>query len=298
MTKDPSTNKISEPKVDLSTNANRRRKKVGPNTDWDKEFLPVVKEQLEDFDSQGIKPTFRGMYYTLVELGLLAKTQEMYQALNKVSVRWREHRLIPMDCFADTIRHIIKDFDDVYETPQDYVGRGINHLEYAGEHYKIPRWHKQPHCVEIWLEKDAAVGTLDSIVKRAGKDVVVTPNRGHGSLSFVWDNIQRLKEKQREGKIIHVLYFGDLDPSGEVMDKVYKRKFYEYGIFNVDFVRLAVNSEQMKKFNLLHDPDPKTLEKLKKDPNKEVFKKKYNLKSDSELFSVQLEAMQTPKVRR
>ena len=46
-----------------------------------KQFLPTVKEQLDDFENQGIKPTFRGMYYTLVELGLLPKTQEMYRVL-------------------------------------------------------------------------------------------------------------------------------------------------------------------------------------------------------------------------
>jgi hypothetical protein len=35
----------------------------------------------------------------------------------------------------------------------------------------------------------------------------------------------------------------------------------------------------------------KTLKKLKADPNKEAFKKKYGLKSDDELFAVRLEAM-------
>jgi len=49
------------------------------------------------------------------------------------------------------------------------------------------------------------------------------------------------------------------------MDKVYKRKFAEYGLYNVDFERLAVTGEQMERFDLLHDPDPATLQKLKRD---------------------------------
>ena len=57
----------------------------------------------------------------------------------------------------------------------------------------------------------------------------------------------------------------------------------------------------MEKFDLLHDPDPATLQKLKRDPNKEAFKLKYGLKpglpGDNDLFAIQLEAMQAPKVR-
>lgn len=263
--------------------------------DWDKEYLTEVKAQLADFQRQGFPPTFRGMYYSLVDLGILAKTEANYSALNKAAVRWREHGLVPISCFADNTRRIVKDFDDEFESPEDYIWRGIHHLENAHRNYRPPRWYKQKHYVEIWLEKDAAVGTFKSIVK--AREVIVVPNRGHSSVTFINDNIQRLKQKQEEDKEIHILYFGDLDPSGEEMDKVYKRKLEEYGIYNVDFQRKAVTKEQWERFDLLNDPDPDTLAKLKKDPNRYKFMKKYQLKSESELFAIQLEAMQTPKVR-
>jgi hypothetical protein len=306
-------------------NSNKKKKKIN----WDKQYLPTVREQLADFEVQGIKPTFRGMYYTLVDLGVLPKTEANYSALNKVSVRWRESGLISIDSFADSTRSIVKNFDDVYETLQDYVHRGTSHLEYADENYQVPLWYKQPHYVEIWLEKNAAVGTFESIVEDL--QVVVVPNRGHSSVAFINDNIRHLKKKQAEGKEIHILYFGDEDPSGEEMDKVYKRKFAEYGLFNVDFVRLAVTKDQKERFDLQTDPDPETLEKLQKDPNRFKFMEKYGLFKFSEdsqdefiiieskrflssyvvkvikggyikhdptkLFAVQLEAMQTPKVR-
>jgi hypothetical protein len=115
------------------------------------------------------------------------------------------------------------------------------------------------------------------------------------------------------------------------MDKLYKRKFVEYGLFNVDFERMAVTKDQKERFNLQTDPDPETLQKLQKDPNRFKFMEKYGLfkfskvpddeyiiiddnpflssyivkevkdgyiKHDpTKLFAVQLEAMQTPKVR-
>src|SRR5215216_4104093 len=126
--------------------------------DWDGRYLKVVKEQLVDFERQGIKPTFRGMYYTLVDLGIFPKTEANYKSLNKVSVRWRERGLIPIDSFADRTRNIVKNFNDIYETPKQYVKRHFRYLEEADirkkdieefdfEHdgYDVPLWFKQPN---------------------------------------------------------------------------------------------------------------------------------------------------------
>lgn len=45
------------------------------------------------------------------------------------------------------------------------------------------------------------------------------------------------------------------------------------------------------------NPDLETLRKLKRDPNKESFKKRHNLTSDNQLFQIELEALQTPQAR-
>src|SRR5215207_11253162 len=181
-----------------------------PIANWNGLVLPRIKEQLEDFDNQGIVPTLREMYYTLVDLGVIPKTDAAYHALSDHTARWREDGTLPIDCFADRTRRVIKDFDDDYETIDDYVDRGIYYLENANSRYSIPRWHRQLHYVEVWLEKDAAVESIRSIVK--DRDVLVVPNRGHSSVAFLNQNIDRLKKKQFEGKLIVILYLGDADP--------------------------------------------------------------------------------------
>jgi hypothetical protein len=226
---------------------------------------------------------------------VLSRRLKQHNALSNHTARWREDGILPIDCFADRTRDVIKDFDDNYETIEAYTDKAFYYLKNAHQNYSIPRWYKQPYHVEVWLEKDAAVESIRSIVK--GRDIMIVPNRGHSSVTFLNLNIDRLKEKQSEGKSIIILYLGDADPSGEVMDKVYKRKLEEYGLHNVTFIRVAVTKQQIDRLDLLHDPDPETLRKLKADPNKEVFKKRYGLKSDDELFAVQLEAMFTPSVR-
>jgi hypothetical protein len=180
----------------LSTSPNNNAEEKKKNVNWDKQYLPTVREQLDDFKRQKFKPTFRGMYYTLVDLGILPKTEANYRALNKASVRWRESGLIPIDSFADHTRAIVKNFDDEYKTPKEFISARIYYLEDAERFYSIPLWYKQPHYVEIWLEKDAAVGTFESIVEDL--QVVVIPNRGHSSVTFINDNIQHLKDKVRK----------------------------------------------------------------------------------------------------
>jgi hypothetical protein len=264
-----------------------------PLADWNGQVLSEIKRQLKDFEDQKIVPTLRSMFYTLVDLRIIPKTA--YHALSEHTSRWRESGILPIDCFADHIRNVIQDFDDDYETIEEFIERVIDYLRNTKDYYTIPRWHQQPNYLEVWLEKDSPVESIRSIVK--DRHVRVVPNRGHSSVAFLNDNVNRLKERQAEGKKIYILYLGDADPSGEVMDRVYERKLLEYGLYDVKFIRLAVTEKQINRFRLLHDPDPETLKKLKNDSNKEAFKIKWNLNSDDELFAVQLEAMLTPKVR-
>ena len=115
-----------------------------PIADWNGQVLPEIIRQLEDFRQQGFPPTLRGMYYTLLNLGILPKTEAAYHALSDHTSRWRENGTLPRDCFADHTRDIIQDFDDDYEVFEDYVEHGIRYLHLAKSKYAIPRWHKQP----------------------------------------------------------------------------------------------------------------------------------------------------------
>lgn len=246
-----------------------------PSLDWNGLVLTEVRKQLEDVRRQGIEVTVRGMYYSLVAIGVLPNTQQIYKAFDAQTVKWRERGIIPIDAFEDDTRRISKGFDDEYKSPTDFVKRLTNYLRHAHKHYKIPRWYNQDNYVEIWLEKNAALRNIRSMVKDL--DIIIAPNSGNSSVKFFNDNVDRLKEKQDEGKNIYVIYLGDCDPSGEMMPEVYKKKFEKYGISRVNFIPLSVTMEQIDRFNLLTDPDPKTLLKLQNDRNRFKFMEKHDL---------------------
>ena len=145
---------------------------------------------------------------------------------------------------------------------------------------------QQPEYVEAWVEKDALSATLKSILRN--RQVKIVPSKGFSSLAFSYDNIERLKNLQYKGKSVHILYFGDLDPSGEVIDEVIDKKLRQYGIYDVDFRRVAVTEEQTRQFNLPHNPDPETVRKLKKDTRATSFRSRHNGK----LFQIEVDALQ------
>ena len=245
---------------------------------------------------QQITPTLRGLFYTLVSLNILRNTSSMYDYLSQFTARARENsekrfetrhkrngesygyeftkeETLPIDCFADNVRRII-DIDDVYQTAKDFISDGMKYFTEFGN-YKVPRWYKQPHYVEVWAEKDAMAGTLNSIINVAGeRQVRIVPTRGQESVTFAWENLERLKMKMYgEDKKLHIRYFGDLDPSGEAIENSLVDKLTEppYNLHGVDFKRVGVTMEQKENFHLIPNTDEKTLNKLKRDSNRFPF---------------------------
>ena len=254
---------------------------------WRQDVLPIVIERLSIFDAQGIIPTLRTMFYSLVSLNIIPNSQNYYQSLSKNTANWREQGNLPINCFADQSRYIIEDFDDDYISYTQYADGLISLLEKAPFEYqdRISKWHNQPEYVEVWIEKDAQTGTFRSVLKNM--HVRIVPTRGFTSVSFHFDNIKRLKKYQDKGKRIHIRYFGDLDPSGESIEEIINKKLYLYGIFDVDFKRVAITEEQMERYSLPRNPDPETLKKLKRDPRAKSFIAKHN-----DLYQIEVDAFQ------
>ena len=254
---------------------------------WANEVLPHILERLEKFEEQEIKPTLRAMFYALVSLSVIPNAQNYYKGLSKFTARAREAGVLEMDCFADNSRGLVNEPRE-YETIKDYVSFLVKALERGPEVYNesfLPMWHDQPNYVEVWVEKDALVGTFESVLKDKG--VAIVPNRGFSSVSFMYDNVQRLQEKQEDHEFIHVLYFGDLDPSGDAIDDIIENKFELYGLEGVDFERIAITEEHVRAFNLPKNPDPDTVAKLRRDTRSPAFEAKYG-----ELFQIEVDALQ------
>jgi hypothetical protein len=261
---------------------------------WEKEVLPSITKTLNLYTyTEKIPLGIRGMYYILVSLNVFENLPARYNYLSTFTTRLRESGELPMDCFVDDVRYVTN-VADRYLTTEQYLQRGIELIKYAKDEYRIPRWRNQPNYVEIWAEKGTMRAILNSIVNVTGKrEVRIVPTGGQESVSFAWDNVKRLFRKQfEEGKKIHIRYFGDLDPAGEVIERcTYDKIWLEpYDLQNVDFKRVGVTNEQRLQFGLIPNTDPKTMAKLRNHPGRDAFIEKYG-----DLFQIEVDALQAIK---
>ena len=74
---------------------------------------------------------------------------------------------LPIDCFEDNSRRILKNFDEYY-TLDEYIGkRGCSYTQHSIKLCKlIPKWHGQPNYVEVWVEKDSMGKSISSYFGR------------------------------------------------------------------------------------------------------------------------------------
>jgi hypothetical protein len=256
------------------------------NIDWVNKGIPIVSGRLVELEKLEIgKPTVREVYYYLISTKFISNTPSLYKSFDRATVNARKNGSLSENCFVDNSRRIID-----YYSPEIYRDHYIDKLRNLHSEYPntIPRWRNQPHYVEVWVEKDAMAGTLHSILE--GRQVRIVPNRGWSSRTFLNDNIERVKDKQeKECKIVHVLYLGDLDPSGDRMYDNLLKDLHKLGL-DFDMQKIAVTDQQVEEYGLqdLQNRDAMTKEKLqKRDSNSEWFRRRH----DSKLFQIELEAM-------
>ena len=182
-------------------------------TNWNRDVYPVLIDQLKILNDQGITPTLRGMYYRLFSLQFFRdgpKDPYSYLSdwtgkLRKESVFSSQHaRQLPIDCFSDDHRGIVKNFTD-YKLPSEYITHGTNFFRSFPEDYRnnIYRWLEQPHYIEVWTEKVAMVGTLQPFLKQI--HITVVPSSGYSSIPFMHRNMKRLERYMVNRFIFYIL---------------------------------------------------------------------------------------------
>jgi len=245
--------------------------------DW-KKVVRDVNYALIWFQQRQIRPTLRTMFYRLVSLETIPNTEQAYKRLSSVTVDARKSGELPWDSFSDQGRLVLGDFKEEYHTPEQYIQLGINFLRNAPRTYTVPRWYTQPHYVEAWIEKQALANTFSSFL--ANKEVKIVVNKGYSGWSFLYENCMRLlniiERSKRQQHQVHVLYFGDFDPSGDDMDRHLEDGFSEFGLDYIDFQRIAISADQIEKFDLPPVPNnQETINKVNHDTRMKGFIKKY-----------------------
>jgi hypothetical protein len=186
--------------------------------------------------------TVRQVFYRLVSAGIIEKTEAEYKnTVCRLLALMRREGALPFGWIADNTRWMRK--------PRTFSGIE-DALKRTAEFYRRALWDEQKKYVEVWLEKDALAGVLYPITSEWDVPLMVT--RGYPSLSFLYEAAEQIGGTD---KPTFIYYLGDHDPSGVNIPKVVERELREMAPdADITFERLAVNVEQIRRFNLQTRP--------------------------------------------
>ena len=124
-----------------------------------------------------------------------------------------------------------------------------NIVRAAAQSFRTDKWARQPVRIEVWIEKES----LENIFERICEELQVPffSCRGYTSQSAMWEASQRMREFVDGGQDVHVLHFGDHDPSGIDMTRDIQDRLELFGC-PLKMHRLALNMDQIKE----HEPPP------------------------------------------
>jgi hypothetical protein len=268
------------------------------HVDWENVFK-YVDEALRFFESQGVKPTLRALFYRLVSYGVLPNTKNYYKQLSRRMVEARKKGLYSWDCIDDRVRYVEgvlcdwKPDEEQVEEIKKILAKKLEefNLDAVLESYfrtlptdfEVGKWADQPYGCLVLMEKDALMPTVQKWLE--GWDVPIGFCKGYDSWTDLYRNSLRIKKMLLRGhRKVLVIYLGDLDPTGVDIDRHMKEAFSYFGLGEneIEFRRVAVTQEQVEKYNLPPRPeDVKTLEKLKRDTRSKKYTGKYIVELDA-----------------
>jgi len=203
-----------------------------------KEEVEIIGEYAALLAEQHQPVTVRQIFYQLVSKGIVNKTEEEYGGT--VVRLLRDLRLsgrISWDWIADSTRWMRKPI--TYSSVEAALRR-------TASLYRRSVWDEQDTYVEVWLEKDALVGTILEVT--AEYDVPLMVNKGYASLSFLHLAAEAI---EAQGKPAYIYYLGDSDPSGNDIARNTEARLRQFAPkADLHFVRVAVLPWQIKLWNL------------------------------------------------
>lgn len=193
---------------------------------------------IEEYMADGYSLTLRQLYYQFVSRGLIENTTRSYHRLGSIINDGRMAGLIDWEAIIDRTRELEK--LPTWDSPSAII-------EACANQFRIDIWAGQPARVEVWIEKEALAGVFQRVCEQWRVPFLCC--RGYTSQSEMWGGAQRLLNY--DGQTLHILHFGDHDPSGIDMTRDIEDRLSTFGA-DVEIHRIALNMPQIEEY----DPPP------------------------------------------
>jgi len=192
---------------------------------------------IADYQAQGFTLTVRQLYYQMVSRNIIENTERSYSRLDELVSNARLGGLIDWLAIEDRTRSLR--YNSHWSSPASIIHS-------ARQSYQIDKWAGQEYRPEVWVEKQALEGVVESVCSRL--DVPYFACKGYNSQSEQWAAGQRLAGYIEAGATPIIFHFGDHDPSGIDMTRDNRARL-EMFMGGVELRRLALNMDQIEQYN-------------------------------------------------
>lgn len=176
---------------------------------------------LDTYAAQGLVLTLRQLYYQFVARGLLDQPGGWYDDPVEGTNNKRNYDRLQSIC-NDARMAGVMDWDYLVDRTRNLVERNrwdspAAMVKWAAERFHKDLWKPQKRRLEVWVEKDAAIGVIEGVCHSA--DVPYFSSRGYTSVSEMYSAAQRVRWAIEAGEQVLILHIGDHDPSGVDMSR-------------------------------------------------------------------------------
>lgn len=204
----------------------------------------VLDDQILDVLGEDHPQSVRHVFYRMTDPRLpepVEKTEHGYRRVQRRCLALRRNGSIPYGWISDATRrgyHV-----STFAGPGDFIRR------YAGL-YRAELWTEDLPHVEVWVESRSLAGVLTDTCRDLA--VSLYPAGGFTSATLAYEAALEIDRKERDSAV--VVYVGDFDPAGLLIDQAIKAELEKHLATPLELHRLAVNEDQIAEFELPTKP--------------------------------------------
>ena len=192
--------------------------------------------QIFDILTEEHPQSVRHIFYRLLNPTLpvsVPKTDAGYKCVQRELVALRRSGLLPYSWISDSTRW------GYYVSAYQHVADAIQASAHA---YRVDLWTRADTYVEVWTESRSMAGVIRDVIDEIA--VPMYAAGGFSSLTLAYNAAQHIRASAR-GRPVRILYIGDWDAAGVLIDKKIVGELQEH-LPDVDIEerRLAITAEQ------------------------------------------------------
>ena len=199
----------------------------------------VVAELAEDHPQ-----SVRHVFYRMTNPRLavpVEKTEHGYQRVQRRCLALRRSGAVPYGWIADATRrgfHV-----STFENRADFL-RQMQGL------YRQTLWTPDLPHVEVWCESRSIAGVLQDTCRDLA--VSLYPSGGFASATLCYEAAEDINRRRPPRAV--VIYVGDYDPAGVLIDRSIEAELRKHLTVDLDFRRVAINEGQIAEYDLPTKP--------------------------------------------